>query len=57
MISTKAQVQRVVRETVKNTTDKLTREEKWQVFLNVCDNLLKDGLITKQQHTNWTYPF
>ena len=57
MISTKAQVQRVVRETVKKQSTKLTREEKWQVFLNVCDNLLQQGQITKQQHTNWTYPF
>ncbi|QIN96950.1 hypothetical protein [Synechococcus phage S-H34] len=57
MISTKAQVQRVVRETVKKQSTKLTREEKWQVFLNVCDNLFKEGQITKQQHTNWTYPF
>ena len=57
MIKTKAQVQRVVKETVNGQGAVLTREEKWQVFLNVCDNLLKDGRITKQQHTNWTLPF
>jgi hypothetical protein len=57
MISTKAQVQRVVRETVRGQSTKLTREEKWQVFLNVCDNLLKEGSITKKQHTSWTSPF
>ena len=57
MITSKAQVQRVVKETVNGQGAVLTREEKWQVFLNVCDNLLKDGRITKQQHTNWTLPF
>ena len=57
MIFTKAQVQRVVRETAKRQDATLTREEQWKVFLNVCDNLLKDGIITKKQHSKWTYPF
>jgi hypothetical protein len=57
MIFTKAHVQRVVRETVKGQDEILTREEQWQVFLNVCDNLLKEGRITKKQHTGWAYPF
>ena len=32
----------------------LTREEKFQVFVNVCDNMLKEGRITKANHTRWT---
>ena len=34
--------------------DKLTREQKFQVFVNVCDNMLKEGRITKANHTRWT---
>ena len=34
--------------------DTLTREEKFQVFVNVCDNMLKEGRITKANHTRWT---
>ena len=32
----------------------LTREEKFQVFVNVCDNMLNEGRITKANHTRWT---
>ena len=34
--------------------DTLTREEKFQVFVRVCDNMLNDGRITKANHTRWT---
>ena len=34
--------------------DTLTREEKFQVFVNVCDNMLNEGRITKANHTRWT---
>ena len=34
--------------------DTLTREEKFQVFVRVCDNMLEDGRITKANHTKWT---
>ena len=34
--------------------DTLTREEKFQVCCNVCVNMLKDGRISKANHTRWT---
>ena len=37
--------------------DTLTREEKFQVFCNVCDNMLAEGRITKANHTRWTNIF
>ena len=37
--------------------DTLTREEKFQVFCRVCDNMLKEGRITKQNHKKWTNIF
>ena len=52
----KAVIQRIVRETAaKDPT--LNREEKWKVFLNVCDNAFNEGRITKKQHKLWTEPF
>ena len=53
---TKAVIQRIVRETAAQYPT-LTREEKWKVFLNVCDNAFNEGRITKRQHTSWTEPF
>ena len=35
----------------------LTREEKFQVFINVCDNMLNEGRITTTQHARWTNVF
>jgi len=32
----------------------LTREEKFQVFCNVCDNMLKEGRMTKATHKRFT---
>ena len=37
--------------------DTLTREEKFQVFCRVCDNMLAEGRITKANHTRWTNVF
>jgi len=34
--------------------DTLTREEKFQVFCNVCDNMLKEGRMTKTTHKRFT---
>ena len=34
--------------------DTLTREEKFKVFCNVCDNMLKDGRMTKATHKRFT---
>lgn len=53
----KSQVQRIVRETVERSGAPLTRDEKWGVFINVCDGLFRDGRITLKQHDNWTSPF
>ena len=35
----------------------LTREEKFQVFCTVCDNMLNEGRITTTQHARWTNVF
>ena len=34
--------------------DTLTREEKFQVFVNVCDNMLNQGRMTKATHKRFT---
>jgi len=34
--------------------DTLTREEKFNVFCRVCDNMLKEGKISKVNHRRWT---
>ena len=34
--------------------DKLNRIEKFQVFCNVCDNMLKEGRMTKTTHKRFT---
>ena len=36
---------------------KLTRTEKFEVFCEVCDNLLKEGRISAVQHERWTNVF
>ena len=55
MIKSKAHLLNVI----KNCTgaDTLTREEKFQVFVNVCDNMLAEGRISKANHTRWTHIF
>jgi len=35
--------------------DTLTREEKFQVFVNVCDNMLDQGRMTKATHKRFTH--
>ena len=57
MSLSKVQVQNVVRQTVNDCGEILTREQKWKVFINVCDNLLNEGRITTAQHSRWTLPF
>ena len=37
--------------------DTLTREEKFQVFVRVCDNMLADGRMTKATHKRFTHIF
>ena len=55
MITSKTQMLRIIGETSKPYT--LTREEKFQVFCNVCDNMLAEGRITKANHKRWTNVF
>ena len=52
MITSKAQMLRVMKNC--DGANTLTREEKFQVFVNVCDNMLNEGRITKANHTRWT---
>ena len=55
MITSKTQMLKVIATTA--TPHVLTREEKFQVFVNVCDNMLAEGRITKANHTRWTNIF
>ena len=55
MIKSKAQMIRIMSQC--DGADTLTREQKFQVFVNVCDNMLKEGRITKVNHTRWTHIF
>ena len=52
MITSKAQMIKVMSQC--DGADTLTREEKFQVFVKVCVNMLEDGRITKANHTKWT---
>ena len=52
MITSKAQMLNIMKNC--DGADTLTREEKFQVFVNVCDNMLAEGRITKANHTRWT---
>mgnify|MGYP006969379690 FL=1 len=52
MITSKRQMLRVMKDC--DGADTLTREQKFQVFVNVCDNMLKEGKISKANHTRWT---
>ena len=55
---TKTQLIRIVRETAEmNVGFNLTREQKQQVFNEVCDGLFQQGKITNRQHKSWTNPF
>jgi len=55
MITTKAQMLKVIKTAAQPHA--LTREQKFQVFCNVCDNMLAEGHITKANHTKWTNVF
>ena len=55
MITSKAQMLKVIATAA--SPHALTREEKFQVFVNVCDNMLKEGRISKANHTRWTNVF
>ena len=52
MITSKAQMLKVMKKC--EGADTLTREQKFQVFVNVCDNMLKEGRMTKATHKRFT---
>ena len=52
MITSKAQMLRVMKNC--DGADTLTREQKFEVFVRVCDNLLADGRMTKATHKRFT---
>lgn len=51
----KATIVKTIRECCKGTA--LTKVEKFQVFCQVCDNMLEEGHITKIQHERYTNIF
>lgn len=53
MITNKQQMLRVMKQC--DGADTLTREQKFQVFVNVCDNMLKEGKMTKATHKRFTH--
>ena len=52
MITNKAYMLKIMKNC--EGADTLTREEKFQVFCNVCDNMLKEGRMTKATHKRFT---
>ena len=52
MITSKKQMLNVMKNC--DGADTLTREEKFKVFVNVCDNMLAEGRLSKANHTRWT---
>ena len=52
MITSKTQMLKVIATCAQPHA--LTREEKFQVFVNVCDNMLADGRMTKATHKRFT---
>ena len=52
MITNKQQMINIMKKC--DGADTLTREEKFQVFCNVCDNMLNDGRMTKSTHKRFT---
>ena len=55
MINSKSQMLKVIAQTA--SPHNLTREQKFEVFVRVCDNMLNEGRITKANHTRWTNVF
>ena len=52
MITSKRQMLNIMKNC--DGADTLTREEKFRVFVNVCDNMLKQGRMTKATHKRFT---
>jgi len=53
MITSKKQMLDIMKQC--DGADTLTREEKFQVFCRVCDNMLKDGRMTQATHKRFTH--
>ena len=52
MINSKREMLNVMKQC--EGADTLTREQKFQVFVNVCDNMLNEGRLSKANHKRWT---
>ena len=52
MITSKKQMINIMRNC--DGADTLTREQKFQVFCNVCDNMFKQGRMSKTTHKRFT---
>jgi len=52
MINSKRQMLNVMKQC--EGADTLTREQKFRVFVNVCDNMLNEGRLSKANHKRWT---
>jgi len=52
MIRSKAQMLRVMKDC--EGADTLTREQKFEVFIRVCDNMLAEGRLSKATHKRFT---
>ena len=55
MFTSKAQILKVISTCAQPHA--LTREEKFQVFCRVCDNMLAEGRLSRAKHTRWTNIF
>jgi len=55
MITSKRQMLNIIKKC--DDADKLTREQKFQVFCRVCDNMLTQGRMTKATHKRFTEIF
>jgi len=55
MITSKTQMLKIMSSCAQSDT--LTREEKFQVFVRVCDNMLEQGRMTKATHKRFTHIF
>ena len=55
MITNKKQMFDIMKQV--DGVDTLTREQKFQVFVNVCDNMLKEGRMTTATHKRFTNIF
>ena len=52
MINSKREMLNVMKKC--DGADTLTREQKFRVFVNVCDNMLNEGRLSKANHKRWT---